>query len=144
MQGSDYSASGRISPLSCGTIVALERRLEDGVSIKAAFVKKEVACCLQCAEKASPEDVPDKVDWCRREENRRRLRHSRRYRFRRSAHSGFDFFSALMRSIHRVCVHSQFRFQLTVISCWIILPASQTLFPSGRTLPPGPPTKPEE
>jgi hypothetical protein len=30
--------------------------------------KKDVAVCLQCAATASPEDVPDKPTWCRREE----------------------------------------------------------------------------
>ena len=32
------------------------------------YVKKDVAVCLLCAATASPEDVPDKRTWCRREE----------------------------------------------------------------------------
>ena len=32
------------------------------------YVEKDVAVCLQCAEKANPEDVPDKATWCKREQ----------------------------------------------------------------------------
>jgi recombinational DNA repair protein (RecF pathway) len=31
------------------------------------YTAKDVAVCLQCAETASPEDVPDKTTWLRRE-----------------------------------------------------------------------------
>lgn len=29
---------------------------------------KDVACCPECAAEATPEDVPDKQTWCRREQ----------------------------------------------------------------------------
>lgn len=32
------------------------------------YTPKDVAVCLECAAEATPEDVPDKKVWCRREE----------------------------------------------------------------------------